>query len=205
MSGVTECDICSEFAGGASMFRRLHPGIYGRSIAATRSFRVTPTIRPLSPGHLLVWTRLHLASFSRLTNEQLVELDGLIDTLDIGRHIAFEHGVNDPAGARCGVSHAHIHLLPMPDNVVPHIGDTRKFLSYASLTEACEHDSYVFLKQDDEFSLVYVSDHEDVEVFSSQYLRRHLARFSVYPDALDWKDAVANDPDVEKLIGRFLK
>lgn len=195
-----ECDICREFAGFRSAFHRLHPAISDRSLTESPSFRVTPTIRPLSPGHLLIWTKEHVSSFSSLSEHQLLELDDLIERLDLPMHISFEHGVNSATALNCGVDHAHLHVLPMPLQDVPLFGERNRFYSYSVLGGIGKDSSYIFLKQGGFYCrLISDNDAEDIR-FSSQYIRRYLAPFSVYKDAVDWREAVKNDPDVERLL-----
>jgi diadenosine tetraphosphate (Ap4A) HIT family hydrolase len=72
---------------------------------------------PISPGHILIIPKRHVASFFEL-NEQ--EEDGVwallkqarVETLQSQRPDGFNIGINDGIAAGQTVMHLHIHLIP---------------------------------------------------------------------------------------------
>jgi diadenosine tetraphosphate (Ap4A) HIT family hydrolase len=72
---------------------------------------------PVSPGHVLIIPRRHVASFFEATRD---ERDALFGALDVARSLVCEKhrpsgwniGINDgPAGGQT-IPHLHIHLIP---------------------------------------------------------------------------------------------
>lgn len=143
------CDICAEIGGKVSTFSKLHPNVSSRVILETETFRVTPTIRPLSHGHILIWTKEHAKSFSCLCRKEINELDSLInymiDSCIIPTScVHFEHGVNEASVQSCGVDHAHMHIAPLSWNDTIFISETENFHSYNILHQVSHYKSYIF-------------------------------------------------------------
>ncbi len=79
---------------------------------------------PVSPGHALVVSRRHAASWSDLdANEKAALLEGLdaVRALIDGRHrpAAYNVGFNDGAAAGQTVMHFHLHVIPRYCGDVP--------------------------------------------------------------------------------------
>jgi diadenosine tetraphosphate (Ap4A) HIT family hydrolase len=82
--------------------------------------RLTTTIRdtyPVSPGHTLVITNRHIASFFEITNEEQAEVLAAVRdaklALDADRHPdGFNIGLNVGVAAGQTVMHAHVHVIP---------------------------------------------------------------------------------------------
>ena len=72
---------------------------------------------PISPGHMLIIPRRHIASFFDATS---AERTSLLELLDVARSqlvkefapAGFNIGINDGAAAGQTVPHMHIHLIP---------------------------------------------------------------------------------------------
>ncbi len=72
---------------------------------------------PVSPGHLLIVPKRHVASFFSLTLDERHAIDELIikakDFLDIKYHPdGYNLGVNVNASAGQSVMHVHVHVIP---------------------------------------------------------------------------------------------
>src|SRR5690606_40384292 len=72
---------------------------------------------PVSPGHMLVIPKRHVASFFETTAEERSEAFSLLDWCRgelIARHGpgGFNIGINDGIAAGQTVMHLHIHLIP---------------------------------------------------------------------------------------------
>lgn len=120
---TTRCDFCAEF-GIDQQGNRLNR----RPVWLSDVIAVTPTIGPLTSGHLLMLPRRHATSFGQLSGAEwsgvVTALAGVesILTRRFGGAIAFEHGTSGaPMAGGCGIDHAHMHLVPQatPLKVLP--------------------------------------------------------------------------------------
>lgn len=72
---------------------------------------------PVTPGHLLITARRHVADFFEITGD---ERRALLDLLQLARDLlqrehrpdGFNVGINVGAAAGQTISHVHIHLIP---------------------------------------------------------------------------------------------
>jgi diadenosine tetraphosphate (Ap4A) HIT family hydrolase len=72
---------------------------------------------PVSPGHMLVIPKRHVATFFETTTEERLAIFELLDkaklALDAELHpAAYNIGVNDGAAAGQTIPHLHFHLIP---------------------------------------------------------------------------------------------
>ena len=72
---------------------------------------------PISPGHTLVISKRHVASFFHLTADEREDLLMLADRAKAGLDAEFKPdgyniGINDGAAAGQTVMHLHIHMIP---------------------------------------------------------------------------------------------
>lgn len=86
---------------------------------------------PVSPGHLLVVTRRHVASYFEST---AAERDALLELVDAGKALLDERfrpagynvGINVGAVAGQTIPHLHVHLIPRyPDDMADPRGGVR--------------------------------------------------------------------------------
>ena len=87
------------------------------------SFVLTPTVGPLARGHSLLIPRRHIPSFRQLPRETWAAAEAVIERCSVAlarpgeRVVGFEHGMESHTSTGgCGISHAHIHLVPVPAN-----------------------------------------------------------------------------------------
>jgi diadenosine tetraphosphate (Ap4A) HIT family hydrolase len=126
--GWRGCLLCEEIGGSESLSLRL--GLYRNQdekiVLETENFLVIPDISPLVPGHRLLVTRLHYSNFAELRQQfsdelETVQSKAIADLRDLypkGQVVLFEHGsVGGESKAGACISHAHVHLLPLPENV----------------------------------------------------------------------------------------
>jgi len=88
-----------------------------RVLSADEHGLVVRDAYPLSPGHTLVISRRHVASFFQLDSTERVALLELVDAakreLDGElRPAGYNIGINDGATAGQTIPHLHIHLIP---------------------------------------------------------------------------------------------
>ena len=79
---------------------------------------------PISPGHTLVIPRRHVDSFFNLTEDERIDLLGLLDQAKAGiekefKPVTYNVGINDGPAAGQTVPHLHIHLIPRYTGDVP--------------------------------------------------------------------------------------
>ena len=79
---------------------------------------------PISPGHTLVIPRRHVDSFFNLTEDERIDLLGLLDQAKAGIEKEFKPdtyniGINDGPAAGQTVLHLHIHLIPRYAGDIP--------------------------------------------------------------------------------------
>jgi diadenosine tetraphosphate (Ap4A) HIT family hydrolase len=72
---------------------------------------------PICPGHTLIVTRRHVASFFEVNTDErnvmLLLLDQAKEELEAQFHLSgYNIGINDGADAGQTVAHVHIHLIP---------------------------------------------------------------------------------------------
>src|SRR5437868_5006267 len=124
-----ECCLCSQIDGMAAndLIARLLPDQpYRRRIMLeNRSFAVIPSLGPLVSGHSLLCPKAHVTRFAELDPDVYDDFRGIRNALverlrDLygNRVHLFEHGAA-ASGARvlCTVDHAHLHVLPLPDDI----------------------------------------------------------------------------------------
>lgn len=115
------CDFCDEKEGVKTVFNEIYD-IKDRLVFETESFRLFPCMGCLREGHLLIASKKHYNAIGALDSEVMIELQGLVQKVVAfnktefkSETVVFEHGVTDDSGKTggCGISHMHLHLLPM--------------------------------------------------------------------------------------------
>jgi diadenosine tetraphosphate (Ap4A) HIT family hydrolase len=121
---IGECCICEEIASRRlpERFQRAY-GTIDRICVESKDFIAFPTVSPLVVGHMLVFPKNHVSSLSKLSVpliESLCQLATEIAT-EVALHGSslyfFEHGVLEDGKGSCGISHAHLHVLPLDSSV----------------------------------------------------------------------------------------
>ena len=116
------CDFCDEFSGGAqnAFAVRYQDSLADRTVLETNSFKVVPSLGQIVQGYLLVIPKTHCCALADLPVESLEELDQLKTLLvssmgpEYGTCALFEHGARAEGSGGCGISHAHLHVIPLP-------------------------------------------------------------------------------------------
>lgn len=160
-------------------------------------FAVLPTLSPLSAGHVLIVPRSHVTSMSSLTEPIRGELANCADILRSqlerpfgSQFYLFEHGTG-PGEVKCGVDHAHLHLLPLSAKAAARVnlrinedftahyhGHLEDALAYAAQTR---RESYVLYGSDVKSMRISLAAH-----IPSQYVRRLIAE-TLSRSHWDWK------------------
>lgn len=82
-------------------------------------FSISPDLSPLVTGHLLVIPTKHYASFGEIVNSSMLQRirtisENLLGTNDL---LIFEHGAVLEGKSGASVDHAHMHIMPRPNNM----------------------------------------------------------------------------------------
>jgi diadenosine tetraphosphate (Ap4A) HIT family hydrolase len=167
-----------------------------RVVHQERAFVVFPSLSPLHVGHLLVVPRIHVRSFVQLSacdfgcSTQLIRnLSGVIEQR-FGDALIWEHGIAVDSSGGCGVSHAHIHILPLGAEKLERVlaGLDRYFSMAASVSleklkgQLNNTNTYLFWQAGNHLGRVVVSD-----AIPSQFMRKLVAQV-LESTEWDWKE-----------------
>lgn len=184
---VQSCCFCKEFASPSdSEFSTIFGSAStNRLLAATDSFALLPSLGPITEGHLLLLPFSHMNSFAELKGmlgpQAIDAISGVRNWLmeRFGSVVIFEHGT--PSGAMtggCGITHAHIHFVPVGSSDIPLPADPG--LSWQPLYDADYLDAIRIAGGATEGYLFFETISGE-RYFSlapstpSQFLRRHVA------------------------------
>ena len=206
-----QCDFCSEFAGGHNnQFSKRYRGLLeSRILHSTNHLRVFPTLGQLTEGHLLIAPLFHSESFSILSAEALDEAERLVAsfrrelTASYGASvIAFEHGIRSIEAGGCGISHAHMHVLPYTDDggITAALSAQFKLQGISRLhdIEATLPAGYSYLFYENNQAQRFVCH---VKSIPSQFMRKLTADHMLNPH-WDWRERQVEQSLLET-VGRF--
>lgn len=181
----------------------------------TDRFVVFPDAAPIGPRHCLVVPRSHRLSFARLglpARERATDLAAdILQRLPSPKGykpVVFEHGSREETGAGsvgCSITHAHLHLLFLPDGAVSGFSHREEFTQYGGLTAAWDSlgraDYYLYGRPDGAVWATPVA--EDPALACSMFLRKRFAAAIDRPDLANYRryqDHEADDmlPEVER-------
>jgi diadenosine tetraphosphate (Ap4A) HIT family hydrolase len=187
------CSYCMEIDGGpVPSIRRVLPS---RVLFEDDDFLVFPTLGQMTPGYLLIVTRVHAVSMAGLDPAvwpRLYDLIGRVAYVLESEYglpvLVYEHGdtLSGKKGGAC-ISHAHIHLLPFPSYIPEEIDSHRAPTRRDYLTVAKELWSsgapylYTSWPHAAGEGTVY-----NAMGLKSQFMRREAARVLGKPDEWDW-------------------
>ena len=195
---IEDCCLCTEI--GANRIPDAFSGncsLETRIVFSTNNFVVLPSVTPLVEGHVLLLPKRHVTSLAQVTRNNREELNRLLQFIygKVGdlwtRPIIFEHGIGEEKTGGCGVTHAHLHIVPLHSrdrvsvwsSLAQKISD---FPSQAPLLEILDNlgtkDSYLIIGDDPMKISCRVSDS-----LPSQLMRQLIADTLLLP-GWDWRD-----------------
>jgi diadenosine tetraphosphate (Ap4A) HIT family hydrolase len=213
-SAVSRCEFCTELSTPEfSRFFRIYGSKHRHRIVARQGpFVAMPTIGQVFPGTILVMPVEHWERFSDLPDSMLMRLCPFLDQL--GQSIAaaferpqpvvmFEHGARSRSLGGCGIYHAHIHIVPVPDTVdwckiLPDGRETTGFES--AIRQLRETQEYLLFR--DTAGRVAVAGTGSV-AYGSQYFRRVLAQHFGVSTPWDWRAYTESEPSLIETIRHF--
>ncbi|CAN5779743.1 hypothetical protein BH09VER1_BH09VER1_17600 [soil metagenome] len=191
------CCICEEI--GNHRFPEHLRGIYGladRTCAETSDFIAFPTVSPLVKGHMLIFTKHHVPSLRKTSRKSIQSLQELATQIaarvspEADHVFFFEHGVMADGKGSCGITHAHLHVLPLdPATIASVIQETstvfppQHFGSLSSLLHSDLNDESPYLLFGQNISELKLSF---ATTIPSQFMRRIIATKLGLGD-WDWK------------------
>jgi diadenosine tetraphosphate (Ap4A) HIT family hydrolase len=205
------CEFClASVEGRSNRFSAIYPHLTSRIVAETEHFVAMPTIGQLFLGSLLILPRTHIETSAKMKSSQKDELICFLNSLarilnKIGYPICFEHGALACTGGACGVYHAHLHLVPLPQRLkaellFPEFTGRSQNLSI-SLDQFTNCDEYLLIGDDTGFI------HAPIEDMSfkpqSQFLRKRLADYFGLTKSWDWHQYTSEEPYLLKTIEFF--
>jgi diadenosine tetraphosphate (Ap4A) HIT family hydrolase len=181
-----QCDFCAEFAAG---------GADSRVIAEMAGWVLLPTVGCFTPGYCLLMPVRHIDAAADAPPTELARAQAALEdaraaiTSTFGPTIVAEHG---PRGCQLGAgccSHAHFHLIPVPDpDAVTDAytvtgGPGLSVRGIADLAEANGDAPYLYLSPRPGTHLIWPADG-----FARQYVRRVCASLHGIGERFDWRD-----------------
>jgi diadenosine tetraphosphate (Ap4A) HIT family hydrolase len=196
-SAMGGCDFCAEIDGrGGTLFsERYSPLLRTRIVARNHPFVAMPTMGQIFPGSILILPEMHVETLASLSAAHLQVLDEFAHSL--GAVIAkyenlalFEHGAHATTGGSCGIYHAHLHAVPLPEpldvaRVLPKHYSPAPTLTHA-LSELSDSSQYLVFASEAGCGYVDISD--ESAFYPSQYFRRRLADLFHPGTAWNWRE-----------------
>lgn len=176
------CEFCDEFRGGSenSFSRTYVDYLQDRTVLTTGRLKVVPTLGHFVKGYLLVVPKAHFWTLADMPAELMHELEEIKGALAsrlsplYGRYVFFEHGARGPGSGGCGISHAHLHAIPLSmDEVLPKLKSQfphRPIASLSDLKPATAGLSYLYCEDSSSQGWLFFP-----RLLPSQYMRRLIA------------------------------
>lgn len=185
------CEFCDELhAPNTSRFARMYGPGSSRVVLDHEAFLVWPSLGRLGEKHLLVVPQRHVRGFAELSSSLQDEAAALVRRIRaaIGRTVVFEHGLGPvPTTRGCGVAHAHLHIVAVPDEIPalepPHRLQWRLLPRPLQLQALPRDVEYAFFVNQEDQAFV-----ADARGLPSQFIRRWLAAKLGQPE-WDWRAA----------------
>jgi diadenosine tetraphosphate (Ap4A) HIT family hydrolase len=190
-----DCCFCRDIADRANNSGRAKSTFRNVVCQESPHFVAFPSLSPLAPGHSLVIPKHHTTSLAQISPEHREELTTFTRHVEqivsraFGSVTSFEHGVGRSKHGGCGVTHAHLHILPLRGNHTLAVHNT------VQTTFACQtHNALVSffdaVHYDDTYLWFGHYDHSVIatvaEDISSQFMRRRIGGLLGVTD-WDWR------------------
>ena len=160
MNQAYSCPFCIEIASGQLPVQYEQSlGVRNRVLRDDGRYIAIPTISPLREGHILICPKEHTSSTVIATNGNSQEFLSFISYCELeiatryGEPFFIEHGIGRGRQGGCGISHAHLHLVPRGDisveglveSIKARIGDNNAFYAEHAilLASVAESDTYL--------------------------------------------------------------
>ena len=214
-----DCDFCDELRRpDNSRFAEIYASYTtNRVVARFGNLVAMPTIGQLFPGSLLIIPITHIETMSSLREDEMSQLSSFINDLEAaisheGPVIAFEHGARCETGGGCGIYHAHLHLVPVPNHIsvtdlLPIGIDSEPFNSAISIVDGLctlRYSSEYLIVRDSQKNVRFIESLTSFgKQYPSQYFRRRLTELFNLHCSWDWRTYQEPEQYVFETINMF--
>lgn len=206
------CEFCTEFnEASSSRFSYLYgTTLASRVMMSQDGIAVMPTIGQLFRGSLLLLPIEHVEMMADLPATTLSSMIKLLERIEdmikpFGMPVAFEHGARCSTQGGCGVYHAHMHVVPVPDHiycnqVLP--SNSQQAVSLAmALQQLKDTDAYLLFR-DTSGQTAFIDLTQMPKHYPSQYFRRALAEHFKTTLPWDWR-TYGYEPSLVEVVNWF--
>lgn len=192
------CEFCQELdSPSSSRFAQMYGKHTASRIVARQDEVVAmPTLGQLFKGSMLILPRAHFETMAQLHDSILEQVLSLLKQVEIvlkphGHPVIFEHGARCFTGSSCGIYHAHLHMTPVPGEIL-----IKDVLPHVSWHVSCLREAYAKLKNSNHYLIfcdttgqIAALDLHDTSPneFPSQYFRRTLTKHFSLEQPWDWR------------------
>lgn len=212
MKNSPNCEFCDELQGlNPSRFAQLYKEmVSSRIVAESKHFVALPTMGQLFTGSMLVIPVSHEETCASLPKSRRDELLQFVTEISrsmaqFGHPIIFEHGAMACSGGGCGIYHAHMHIVPLPEIIDPEIllpdQNAKVGSFYRALCDLGNSESYLLVSNDR--STVYVDLESTDKEYPSQHIRRVIVERYDLEKSWDWRTYTKIEPEIISTISRF--
>lgn len=188
-------------------FAKIYPELGSRVLLESNNLVIFPCIGQLAPKHSLIATKQHFNTFAQARNIDSgfdLEVFALISEFkklymsNNEKLLIFEHGAICVDHGGCGIYHAHIHLVPVVDDI-----SVQLLYDFSTRSHSMISGCYDSVDSTHSYVLVGYLDRElfiekRAEPLPSQYLRKKLAS-QLGVDEWDWRES-RRQPSLHKML-----
>ena len=211
------CEFCTEIHDPEdSLFGKLYMNakIPSRIMKDCEHFVVMPTIGHFLKHYLLVISKRHIESMSKLTDEELSELEDLLNGLkeklaSYGHVVCFEHGGGSFKYSTCSVYHAHIHIIPVPTSLdltsfLLEEENISRFHTFTECYQSLRNTPQYLMAMNADGSIYATDISKTQESYVSQFFRMKIAEYYKINEEWDWKRIKAIEPNLIQTLNDIL-
>ncbi len=196
---ICDCDFCKEIEHKSEhKFRQIYKNINSRIVGEDDLFVIMPTLGQLFKYSLLVLPKRHIETMAELNHNELIQLEELLGNIknvlsDYGYVISFEHGAKKETGGSCGIYHAHIHILPVPDDLnlsqfFYKENDVKKFDKLTQCYESLNESSQYLMAMNNNGQIYSIDISQDTTTYPSQFFRQKIVDYYQLDKPWNWRE-----------------
>lgn len=199
---MQDCEFCAELSERSQRFKKVYGALASnRIVARTDRFVAIPTLGQLFAGSILLLPIDHVETCANLAPDARKELGELAEQMvakvrQFGEPIQFEHGSTENRNGACGIYHAHLHIVPLPEMTLASTIFPEYSSSAADIQGAweCLQDSQEYLLVAAAGQTVYRDLSDSPKMFPSQFFRRRIVEHFRLGAPWDWRQYTEIEP-----------
>jgi diadenosine tetraphosphate (Ap4A) HIT family hydrolase len=210
----TNCEFCVEIkAKELSRFNEIYiKKLNTRVVDYENDFLAMPTLGQIIEGSMLILPQYHVETMADVPYNKLPDLLALIQRVssrisELGNVVCFEHGARCQASHSCGIYHAHIHMIPVPDKLGVNdvfLGEYRYVKTLAVALSQLSSSKGYFLMVDANGEVAYLpSADAPSSMLNSQWFRKFLATRYRCSSAWDWREYTSQEESLIRTVNMF--